>query len=48
MKKIISLVAASVFATVTFAQTSYTAKKDFSLSFQDSEGTNGTAVVLES
>ena len=45
MKKIVSLVAATVFAAATFAQSSYTAKKEFSLAFTGSDGTNGTAVV---
>lgn len=45
MKKIFSLVAATVFATATFAQTNYTARKDFSLTFVGDEGTNGTTVV---
>lgn len=45
MKKIVSLLAATVIAAATVAQTNYTAKKDFSLSFVGDEGTNGTAVV---
>ncbi|MGE0635958.1 MAG: hypothetical protein AB7G44_10680 [Bacteroidia bacterium] len=45
MKKIVSFVAATVIAAATFAQTTYTAKKDFTLTFSGSEGTNGTAVV---
>lgn len=45
MKKIIFLLAATVVAAATFAQTTYTAKKDFSLTFVDDGGTNGTAVV---
>lgn len=45
MKKIFSLVAATVVAAATLAQTGYTARKDFSLAFVGNEGTNGTAVV---